>query len=154
MGTLNPGVEPDLQLVVHRTEGQLVASGTVGRAVSGPMEEALAEGVPMTLTLQVSLEGKVTTTSQTLVFRPLTQEWVVSGPGDTRRTFGSRGQAITAWVTWKDVVVGGLPPGGFTVAAEVVLTFPGRPGWRSDMVWKTPSAGWKRSYSLVLEVPF
>lgn len=153
MGTLNPGVEPDLQLVVHRTGGQLVASGTVVRAVSRPMEEALSEGVPMALTLRVVLDGRPTSATQTLVYRPLSQEWLVSGPCEGR-TYFTRDQAITAWVTWKDLAVGAIPMGPFVIDAEVVLTFPGRPEWRSDMVWTTPSAPWKRSYGLASEVPY
>jgi hypothetical protein len=155
MGTLNPGVEPELQLAVHKTDTQLVASGTVVRAVSPAMEEALGEGVVMALTLQCRVGGRASApVTQTIAYQPLGQEWVVVGPGESPRSFSTRAQAVNAWVTWKEAPLGALPAGAFVVVADVVLTFPGRPDWRSDMVWKTASAPWQRSFAGLSEVPF
>ncbi len=159
MGTLNPGVEPELELSVHKGAGPLIVSGSVVRALSPTIDEALNEGVVMALTLQTAVDGRLApAVTQTLAYQPLSRTWVVSGPGEQRRSFSSRAQAEKAWVNWDEVPAGN--PAGvsgsepFTVTAEVVLSFPGRPDWKADMVWKTPSVTWSKVYARLSEVPF
>lgn len=155
MGTLNPGAEPELQLAVHKTEAQLIVSGVLLRAVSPAMEEALKEGVVMALTFQASVDGRpAAAVTQTLAYQPLSHFWLVSGPGESRRTFATRPEAQQAWVTWTEITAGASAPGPFVVAAQVVLSFPGRPDWKADLVWKTESVSWSRSYRRLSEVPY
>ncbi len=155
MGTLNPGVQPELELAVHKGTGPLLVSGSLIRAVSPAIDEALGEGVVMALTLQTSVDGRpAPPVTQTLAYQPLGRDWVVVGPGEARRSFSSRVQAHKAWVSWVDVAAGVPGSEQFTVTAEVVLSFPGRPDWKADMVWKTPSVTWSKVYARLSEVPF
>ena len=155
MGTFQQGVEPELLLSVHKTGALVLLSGNILRAVSPTMEDALGEGVLMALTLQTAMDGRQAAgVTQTLEYRSLNREWVVSGPGEARRSFTSRAEAEKAWVSWKDVPAGTPVPGPFTVTAQATLSFPGRPEWKADMVWKPTEVSWKKTFSRLSEIPF
>lgn len=154
MGTLSPGVEPELRPAVHKQEAQLWTSGTVVRALGPSMDQALDEGVALALTLEAWVDDRpAPAQTRVLAYQPLKRQWSVT-VGDTVRTFGIREAAVEAWVSWHEVAVGELPTGAFTVTIKVGLSFPGRPEWSPDLVWKTPTVVWTRSYSRASEVPF
>jgi len=154
LGTFQQGVEPELHLSPHKVGDQVVVSGTVVRAAGPNMEQAMKEGVAMTLTLRVRLnEGPAATAAQTLVYQALSREWQVIR-SDSPRVFPTLPAAEKAWAVWEDFGVGVPGPGPFTVNAEVTLSFPGRPDWRADMVWKTPQVRWRKSFTQMSEIPY
>lgn len=155
LGTFHQGVEPELEAAVRKADGALVVSATLRQAVSPKMEEALEAGVPMALNLQASV-GDVPRASvgRVLTYQPLGGRWQLAETAGTVRTFATRDEALTAWTTWTQVAAGPPPTGPFAVQLSVALTFPDRPDWQADMVWKTPVVVWSKSFTRMSEIPF
>ena len=155
MGTFNPGVEPELEVAVHRSELGLFVDGDLERGISPKMAEALAEGVPMALTFETEVAGRAgQSVTRVLSYLPLTRQWQVSRSGESPRTFATRAEAERAWGFWNAIPAGAAPPGEFAVVVRASLSFPGRPDWKADLVWKAPVVTWTKTYSRLSEIPF
>jgi len=154
LGTFQQGVEPELHLAAHKASEQVVVSGAVVRAIGSNMEQALKEGVAMTLTLRVGVNDSwASTAAKTLVYLPLSRQWRVTG-GDESRVFSALPLAEKVWGSWDELAAGAPAPGPFWIVAEVTLSFPGRPDWKADMVWKTPSVRWRKAFTQMSEIPY
>ena len=154
LGTLNPGLEPELAASLFRGEGQVTLVALLNHGVSPKMEEALGEGVRMALTLQVVLDGQpaAPAVTQTVAFLPLTRVWQVSRGSEVVGTFASRAEAVAKWTLWPPVVVR-VPSSGFGVEVRAELSFPGRPDWKADLVWKAPAV-WHKDFTGLSEIPY
>jgi len=155
MGTLNPGIEPELEVVVHKVATTVIVQPLVLRGVSPKMEEALGEGVSMALTVQTEMDGRpIASVVQTLAYLPLSRQWQVTRQAEPARIFSARAEAEAAWVSLGEIPAGQMPSGPFTVEVSVTVSFPARPDWKPDMVWRTPSALWQKSFAASSEIPF
>jgi hypothetical protein len=155
MGTFNPGVEPELRVAPHKTETALQFDAELQRAVSPKMEEALEEGVPMALTMQAWVDGRPGPAfTRVLAFQAVGRQWSVTRAGEESQRFATRAEAERAWQSWRDAVAGPLPRGAFLLEVRVELSFPDRPDWKADMVWKTPVVSWSKSYTRPSQVPY
>ena len=155
LGTFHQGVEPKLLVSPHRGENTVLVSAHLEDAVSPKMEEALLAGVPIALTLATEVDGRPgESVEQILGFLPLTRQWQVSHSGQAPRLFTSQDEAEKDWCTWVEVAAGAPATSAFTVSVLVTLSFPGRPDWQADMVWKASVVSWTRTYTRMSEIPF
>lgn len=154
MGTLNQGVEPDLQVTVRKADSQVLVSATLEQGLSPKMDEALAAGVPLALTLRADVGTPGTSVTQVLSYDSLGRQWQVVRAGESPRVFSTRSEAERAWGLWLGVPAGVPPQGAFTATVQVSLSFPDRPEWQADMVWKSPVLTWQKTFTRLSEIPF
>lgn len=155
MGTFHQGVEPELDAEVHKADGVVLVSATLRQAVSPKMEEALEAGVPMALTLQAAVSDRPgPSLTRVLTYQPLSRQWQVAEANGPVLSFATRAEATVAWTSWSNAVAGTPPSGPFGVLVSVSLSFPDRPDWQADMVWRVPVVVWRKSFTRLSEIPF
>lgn len=155
LGTFNQGVEPELHVLLHKGEAGVMVTADLEGAISPKMEEALLAGVPQALTLVAEVGGhQGVPVSHVLSYLPLTRQWQVGRPGQPPRVFVTKAEAERDWCSWVEVPAGAPGAVPFTVSVLVTLSFPDRPDWKADMVWKAPVVSWSKSFTRMSEIPF
>lgn len=155
MGTFDAGVQPDLQVTLQRGTEAVLVSALVEQALGPKLEQVLDEGVSVALTFTASVEGGATLSStQVLAYQPLNRVWTVTKGSEGPVGFATRNEAHLVWRLWKGTSLRLAGTGPYVVTTQVALSFPGRPDWKADLVWKPPVVVWKKTFGRLSEIPF